>query len=135
MANATYGYFGARFCRWPYSRYIAPSITSWARDEIRTVVTTLESRGYMVIAGDTDSVFFLSKDHRDLDSCKLLGFMVQQEFSAGNMHLELEKIMERFFAHAKKRYFGKIVWPEPIAAGRAATSRGGRIPSTSRARR
>ncbi len=113
MANATYGYFGARFCRWPYSRYIAPSITSWARDEIRTVVTTLESRGYMVIAGDTDSVFFLSKEHRDLDSCKLLGFMVQQEFSAGNMHLELEKIMERFFAHAKKRYFGKIVWPEP----------------------
>jgi DNA polymerase I len=113
MANATYGYFGARFCRWPYSRYIAPSITSWARDEIRTVVTTLESRGYTVIAGDTDSVFFLSKEHRDLESCKLLGFMVQQEFSAGNMHLELEKIMERFFAHAKKRYFGKIVWPEP----------------------
>ncbi|OPY26562.1 MAG: DNA polymerase [Methanocella sp. PtaU1.Bin125] len=113
IANATYGYFGARFCRWPYSRYIAPSITSWARDEIRTVVSTLEGRGYTVIAGDTDSVFFTSKDHRDLDSCKLLGFMVQQEFSAGNMHLELEKIMERFFAHAKKRYFGKIVWPEP----------------------
>ena len=35
MANATYGYFGARFCRWPYSRFIAPSITSWARDEIK----------------------------------------------------------------------------------------------------
>lgn len=113
LANATYGYFGARFCRWPYNRYIAPSITSWARDEIRTVVGTLESRGYTVIAGDTDSVFFTSKQHRDLESCKLLGFMVQQEFSAGNMHLELEKIMERFFAHAKKRYFGKIVWPEP----------------------
>jgi DNA polymerase I len=113
MANATYGYFGARFCRWPYSRYIAPSITSWARDEIRTVVTTLESRDYLVIAGDTDSVFFTSKQHRDLESCKLLGFMVQQEFSAGNMNLELEKIMERFFAHAKKRYFGKIIWPEP----------------------
>jgi DNA polymerase I len=113
MANATYGYFGARFCRWPYNRYIAPSITSWARDEIRTVVGTLEGRGYTVIAGDTDSVFFTSKDHRDLESCKLLGFMVQGEFSAGNMHLELEKIMERFFAHAKKRYFGKIIWPEP----------------------
>lgn len=113
LANATYGYFGARFCRWPYNRYIAPSITSWAREEIRTVVGTLESRGYTVIAGDTDSVFFTSKTHRDLESCKLLGFMVQQEFSAGNMHLELEKIMERFFAHAKKRYFGKIIWPEP----------------------
>ncbi len=113
MANATYGYFGARFCRWPYSRFIAPSITSWARDEIRTVVGTLESRGYTVIAGDTDSVFFTSKDHCDLERCKLLGFMVQQEFSAGNMNLELEKIMERFFAHAKKRYFGKIIWPEP----------------------
>jgi DNA polymerase I len=113
LANATYGYFGARFCRWPYSRYIAPSITSWARDEIRTVVSTLESRGYTVIAGDTDSVFFTSREHRDLESCKLLGFMVQQEFSAGNMNLELEKIMERFFAHAKKRYFGKIIWPEP----------------------
>jgi len=113
IANATYGYFGARFCRWPYSRFIAPSITSWARDEIRTVVGTLEGRGYTVIAGDTDSVFFTSKEHRDLESCKLLGFLVQQEFSAGNMHLELEKIMERFFAHAKKRYFGKIIWPEP----------------------
>ena len=112
MANATYGYFGTRFCRWPYNRYIAPSITAWARDEIKTVVTTLESRGYMVVAGDTDSVFFLSKEHQDLESCKLLGFGIQQEFSAGNMHLELEKIMVRFFAHAKKRYFGKIIWPE-----------------------
>jgi len=112
MANATYGYFGTKFCRWPYNRYIAPSITAWARDEIKTVVTTLESRGYTVVAGDTDSVFFITKDHRDMESCKLLGFKVQQEFSAGNMHLELEKIMVRFFAHAKKRYFGKIVWPE-----------------------
>lgn len=112
MANATYGYFGTKFCRWPYNKYIAPSITAWARDEIKTVVTSLESRGYTVIAGDTDSVFFTSKEHRDLDKCKLLGFTVQQEFSAGNMHLELEKVMVRFFAHAKKRYFGKIIWPE-----------------------
>lgn len=112
MANATYGYFGTKFCRWPYNRYIAPSITAWAREEIKTVVSTLESRGFTVIAGDTDSVFFTSKEHRDLEKCKLLGFMVQQEFSAGNMHLELEKVMRRFFAHAKKRYFGKIIWPE-----------------------
>ncbi|MDI6895852.1 DNA polymerase II [Methanocella conradii] len=112
MANATYGYFGTKFCRWPYNKYIAPSITAWAREEIKTVVATLESRGYTVIAGDTDSVFFTSKEHRDLEKCKLLGFMVQQEFSAGNMHLELEKVMRRFFAHAKKRYFGKIIWPE-----------------------
>jgi len=112
LANATYGYFGARFCRWPYNRYIAPSITSWARDEIRTVVDSLESRGFTVIAGDTDSVFFTSKEHLGLDACRMLGFQVQAEFSAGNMHLELEKIMERFFAHAKKRYFGKIIWPE-----------------------
>ena len=112
MANATYGYFGTKFCRWPYNRYIAPSITAWARDEIKTVVTSLESRGYTVIAGDTDSVFFTSKEHRDLEKCKLLGFTIQQEFSAGNMHLELEKVMIRFFAHAKKRYFGKIIWPE-----------------------
>ena len=112
MANATYGYFGTKFCRWPYNRYIAPSITAWARDEIKTVVTTLESRSFTVVAGDTDSVFFITKEHRDLESCKLLGFAIQQEFSAGNMHLELEKIMVRFFAHAKKRYFGKIIWPE-----------------------
>lgn len=113
LANATYGYFGAKFCRWPHNRHIAPSITSWAREEIQAVVASLEGRGFTVIAGDTDSVFFSSKGHRDLESCKLLGFQVQQEFSAGNMHLELEKVMERFFAHAKKRYFGKIVWPEP----------------------
>lgn len=112
MANATYGYFGTKFCRWPYNKYIAPSITAWARDEIKTVVTTLESRGYTVVAGDTDSVFFISKEHTDLESCKLLGFSVQGEFSAGNMHLELEKVMRRFFAHAKKRYFGKIIWPD-----------------------
>ncbi len=112
LANATYGYFGAKFCRWPYSRYIAPSITSWARDEIRTVVDALESRGFLVIAGDTDSVFFNSKEHQNLEACKMIGFQIQAEFSAGNMHLELEKVMERFFAHAKKRYFGKIIWPE-----------------------
>lgn len=112
LSNATYGYFGTKFCRWPYNKYIAPSITAWAREEIQTVVKTLESRGYLVIAGDTDSVFFTSKEHCEVEKCKLLGFMIQQEFSEGNMHLELEKIMERFFAHAKKRYFGKIIWPE-----------------------
>ncbi|MCD1295767.1 DNA polymerase II [Methanocella sp. CWC-04] len=112
LSNATYGYFGTKFCRWPFNKYIAPSITAWAREEIRMVVSTLESRGYTVIAGDTDSVFFTSKDHRNVEDCKLLGFRIQQEFSEGNMHLELEKIMERFFAHAKKRYFGKIIWPE-----------------------
>ena len=112
MANATYGYFGTKFCRWPYNKYIAPSITAWAREEIKTVVDSLESRGFTVIAGDTDSVFFTSKEHRDLDSCKVLGFSIQQQFSEGNMHLELEKVMARFFAHAKKRYFGKIIWPE-----------------------
>lgn len=112
MANATYGYFGTKFCRWPYNRYIAPSITAWAREEIRTVVDALEARGFTVIAGDTDSVFFTSKECRGLEKCREVGGAIQREFSAGNMHLELEKVMVRFFAHAKKRYFGKIVWPE-----------------------
>jgi DNA polymerase I len=113
MANATYGYFGAKFCQWPYNQFIAPSITAWARDEIQTVVNELEGRGFTVVAGDTDSVFFIVPGHADLDKCKETGFEVQKKFSEGNMHLELEKVMLRFFAHAKKRYFGKIIWPEP----------------------
>jgi DNA polymerase I len=119
LANATYGYFGTAHCRWPYKRMIAPTITAWGREEILTVKKLLEERGCTVVAGDTDSVMFTHPEHRDVESCKTLGLEVTGMFSKGNMNLELEKVMKRFFTHAKKRYYGDIVWPkqEPIIRG------------------
>ena len=54
-----------------------------------------------MIYGDTDSVFVQLKD--DTDAHKL----------AGEVDMELEKILETFFTHgAKKRYAANVEWPE-----------------------
>lgn len=123
MANATYGYFGTQRCRWPYNQYIAPSITAWAREEIHTVKSTLEGEGCTVVAGDTDSVMFTNPKYQNLDAALTYGQAKQKQFSTGGMKIELEKVMATFFTWAKKRYFGKIVWPEEEIITRGAETR------------
>jgi DNA polymerase I len=123
MANATYGYFGTQRCRWPYNQYIAPSITAWAREDIHKVKSALESEGCTVVAGDTDSVMFKNPKYQTLEACKKYGLEKQAQFTSGDMKIELEKVMATFFTWAKKRYFGKIVYPEEELIQRGAETR------------
>jgi DNA polymerase I len=65
-----------------------------------------------VIYSDTDSVFFESPE-KDLPGTVKFGEDVAKRFSVGGATLEFEKVLDPLFSHGKKkRYVGKIIWPE-----------------------
>jgi|TARA_Y100000310_G_scaffold120091_1_gene118826 DNA polymerase I len=100
LMNSFYGVMASDFYRFT-NKMIGGSITAFARHGIQDVYDRLNGRGFTVIYGDTDSVFVQLKD--DTDAQKL----------AGEVDMELEKILETFFTHgAKKRYAATVKWPE-----------------------
>lgn len=111
LANSFYGLFTSAFYRFT-NRKIGESITAFARKNIKEVIKQLEAEGLDVIYSDTDSVFFLSPKE-DLEESIKFGQQISERFSEAEFELEFEKIMSRWFTHGKKkRYFGKVVWPE-----------------------
>ncbi len=58
ILNSFYGYLGYPNSRW-YKKECAQAATSFGRYYIRRIINEMESRGYKVIYGDTDSVFVL----------------------------------------------------------------------------
>jgi DNA polymerase I len=110
LMNSFYGVLASSFYRFTDPK-IGASITSFAREATKDLIKKLEAENLKVIYSDTDSVFFLSP-HSNLEESVKLGQQIAERFSAGDMVLEFEKIMEPFFSHGmKKRYVGKMVWP------------------------
>jgi DNA polymerase I len=65
-----------------------------------------------VVYGDTDSVFFQSPGET-LDEALEVGEKIADRYSKEGATLEFEKIIDPLFSHgAKKRYVGRVVWPE-----------------------
>ena len=110
LMNAFYGLFTSAFYRFT-NRAIGESITAYARENIKAVIAGLEAQGRKVIASDTDSVFIISP-HENLEESVKFGKQISEEFSKTGLELDFEKVLERYFTHKKKRYFGKVVWPE-----------------------
>ncbi len=112
LMNTFYGVLASSFYRFTDPR-IGASITAFARDTIKRIISQLESEGIRVVYGDTDSVFFQSP-FQDLDRTVEFGKKKAEEISRKEkLVLEFEKVLEPFFSHgAKKRYVGRIVWPE-----------------------
>ena len=112
LMNTFYGVLASSFYRFTDPR-IGASITAFARETIKKIIGNLESRGLKVVYGDTDSIFFESP-HQNLDGSVKFGTEIAKEISEKEeLILEFEKILEPFFSHgAKKRYVGRIVWPE-----------------------
>ncbi|MBE6526518.1 MAG: DNA polymerase II [Thermoplasmata archaeon] len=112
VMNTFYGVFASSFYRFT-DKSIGASITAFARNNIKGIISQLEDDGFPVIYGDTDSVFVLSPYH-DIDSAVKFGKEQAARFSRGAKVLEFEKLLEPLFSHGvKKRYVGRIVWPEP----------------------
>jgi DNA polymerase I len=110
LMNSFYGVLASSFYRFTDPK-IGASITSFAREATKDLIKKLEAENLKVIYSDTDSVFFLSP-HTSLEESVKLGQQIAERFSAGDVVLEFEKIMEPFFSHGmKKRYVGKMVWP------------------------
>ena len=131
LMNSFYGVFASSFYRFTHPE-IGASITSWARSNIRTVISTLESEEQCVVYGDTDSIFISSpvpkgtstkipeeedenrpafEEARDITI--RFGNDLAKRFSKAGAELEFEAALAAMFSHgAKKRYFGQVVWPE-----------------------
>jgi DNA polymerase I len=113
LMNAVYGVFASSFYRFTDQK-IGSSITAFARKNIKDIITELEGDDVVVIYGDTDSVFFQSPE-QNLEGALNFGKEVVRRFSKGTMQIELEEILESFFSHGrKKRYVGKVAWPEGV---------------------
>ena len=65
LSNSFYGYMGYARSRW-YSRPCAESVTAWGRKHIMETIEAAEKSGFQVLYADTDSVFLLYKDKKDV---------------------------------------------------------------------
>ncbi len=111
LMNSVYGVFASAFYRFTEPS-IGASITAFARESIKNVINKLEDEGITVIYSDTDSVFIQSP-YEELEATKQFGNDISERFSQKGTKLEFEKMLEPLFSHGKKkRYVGKVVWPE-----------------------
>ncbi len=111
LMNAFYGVFASSFYRFTNPK-IGATITAIARENTKALISQLEDEDIRVIYGDTDSVFFQSPEE-SLDGAVKMGQEIAKRFSKGGAILEFEKVMDPFFSHGrKKRYVGKVLWPE-----------------------
>ncbi len=111
IMNTFYGVFASSFYRFT-DKNIGASITAFARANITGIIKQLDTDGIPVIYGDTDSVFVLSPYH-NLEEAVEFGNKQAERFSKGAKTLEFEKLVEPLFSHGvKKRYVGRVIWPE-----------------------
>ena len=97
LANSFYGYLGYARSRW-YSRPCAESVTAWGRKHIAETIEKAESKGFQVLYADTDSVFLIYKDKKDV-----LQFMSEvNDALPEKMELELEGFYTRGVFVSKK---------------------------------
>ncbi len=111
LMNTFYGVFASSFYRFT-DKSIGAAITSFARANVKGIIDEVESEGIHAIYSDTDSVFLQSPVH-DLEGSVEFGTRMADKYSREGGTLEFEKILEPMFTHGmKKRYVGRVVWPE-----------------------
>jgi len=111
LMNSFYGVFASSFYRFTDPE-IGESITAFARENIKQLIKELQEDDLKVIYSDTDSVFFQSPEE-DLEKTIDMSEKIAEEYSRESIILEFEKVLNPFFSHGKKkRYVGKVIWPE-----------------------
>lgn len=101
LANSFYGYLGYPRSRW-YSMESAESITAWGRQYIGDVITQAEGAGYLVVYGDTDSLF-VSSPSKDEKRARAFLKTVNDSLPE-SMELEMEGYYRRGVFVTKKKY-------------------------------
>jgi DNA polymerase I len=97
LTNSFYGYLGYARSRW-YSRECAESVTAWGRQHIMETIEKAEKAGFVVLYGDTDSIFLLYKTKESV-----LEFMKEiNKYLPEKMELELEGFYPRGVFVGKK---------------------------------
>ncbi len=101
LANSFYGYLGYPRSRW-YSMESAESITAWGRQYINRVIGDAQKEGYLVVYGDTDSLF-VSSEKKDEDKARAFLKRVNESLPK-TMELEMEGYFRRGVFVTKKKY-------------------------------
>jgi DNA polymerase Pol2 len=65
VTNSIYGYLAYPRSRW-YSRECGEATTAYGRKHIQDTIESAEKAGFQVLYGDTDSLFILYKDKKDV---------------------------------------------------------------------
>ena len=125
LMNSFYGVLGARGCRF-FDPRLASSITMRGHEIIRRSKTFIESEGFEVIYGDTDSLFVLLGDRpgaREVAAAlaeRLNGWwratLAEEHRLESRLEVEFESLFERFLMPTlrgaakgtKKRYAGLV---------------------------
>ena len=102
LSNSFYGYLGYARSRW-YSRKCAESVTAFGRKHIQETIDAAEDKGFKVLYADTDSVFLIYKDKKEV-----LDFVAEVNKSLPEkMELEFEGFYPRGVFVSKKTGEGK----------------------------
>ncbi|HKW43765.1 MAG TPA: DNA polymerase domain-containing protein, partial [Thermoplasmata archaeon] len=113
LMNAFYGVLASSFYRFNDPK-VGASITAFARERIKSIIGELEAEEVKVVYADTDSVFFQSPSP-GLETSLEFARKTAERFSRGRIAMEVDKIFETLFSHGKKkRYAGKVAWPEEL---------------------
>src|SRR3989454_409477 len=113
LMNAFYGVLASSFYRFNDPK-VGASITAFARERIKGIIAELEADGVKVGDADEDSVFFQSPAPGPGTSLEFAR-KTAERFSRGRISMEVDKIYETLFSHGrKKRYAGKVAWPEEL---------------------
>jgi DNA polymerase-2 len=125
LMNSLFGVLGSPASRL-FSPAVANAITAAGRWVIECAAAQVRNRGYVVVYGDTDSLFVdgagddpararaLGETLRDEVSAALVGRLASEFGCASHLELEFEKVYERFWmpevrggaTGSKKRYAG-----------------------------
>ena len=124
ITNSLYGLLVFNKSRY-YLEDIGKTITYVGREINLFTQKVVEELGFVVVAGDTDSVYIKLPNEYSLDECINKGYELQDilnkryvEFASGygikNMTFEVkfEKIYSTALFCKKKRYVGKLQWKE-----------------------
>jgi DNA polymerase elongation subunit (family B) len=124
LVNSAYGILGFYKSRY-FVEDIAKTITYVGREINLFTQKVVEDYDFIVVAGDTDSVYISLPDEYSLDGCIKKGYELQDilnkryadfalRYGIKNMTFEIkfEKIFSIALFCKKKRYVGKLSWKE-----------------------
>ena len=111
LMNSFYGVLASSFYRFT-DKEIGSAITSFAREEITSIIRALESDGHEVVYSDTDSVF-VRPPSAGSKAAREFGESISKRFTVAGVTFEFQSVYAAFFSHgAKKRYVGRTAWPK-----------------------